>query len=73
MGNTTYQPNNSIYGFVLLSIISAIAAIYYAVNVSFNSNGFKPANWIVLSLLVTTSVLFIAIAIRKDARTADGF
>ncbi|MBN9483954.1 MAG: hypothetical protein BGO70_10140 [Bacteroidetes bacterium 43-93] len=73
MENTTYQPNNSIYGFVLLSIISAIAAIYYAVNVSFNSGGFKPANWIVLSLLITTSVLFIAIAIRKDARTADGF
>lgn len=68
MENTNYSANNSVYACVLLSIIAAIAGIYYAINISFNTAGFKPANWFVLLLLATASISSITIAIRRDSR-----
>ena len=62
-----YQTNNRIFRDVFLSIIAAIAGIYYAVAKALGSpKGLQSYDWVILAALCVAAVYFITSAVKRS-------
>ncbi len=72
MENTIYNTDNKAFRDVFISILAAIAVIYYGVAKSLGSpKGLRFYDWLILSVLSLASVYFIGKAIKRSQAAAQ--